>query len=264
MAQNIEEEIEAKYFTIPFDELLENNPELAAYAISINPVRFDLGNSEVLSKVNQCLYKTVLDIDISVPENHLIPTLGIRYVYCDAVISRIDSTYPLIEIGTGASAAISLILSKKYNKQVVSTELNEISFLSARQNIQKNNQNSAIKILKSEGEIIQNLIPKGKYSALVCYPPLYEKDLTRLEKKRGWKGTYDELIGGGKDGMDFTRNLIKEVTTTPDIEIGFVSLLLSSLDFVNKTIEFLPKTAETKIIQINAGTRKRFILIIFL
>ena len=96
MVLKIEEVIEAKYFTIPFDKLVQKNPNLAIYAISINPVRFDLGNPEVLSKINQSLYETVLDIKIKVPENYLIPTLGIRYAYCEAIISRVFSSLPII------------------------------------------------------------------------------------------------------------------------------------------------------------------------
>ncbi len=261
MVQDIEEIIEAKYFTIPFDELVEKNPELAIYALSVNPIKFDLGSSEVLSKVNQCLYKTVLDIYISVPQDHLIPTLGIRYAYCQATTSRIYSKYPCIEIGTGASAAISLILAKKFNRKIVATELNDASFSSARQNISVNEMDDSVMLLKSKGEIIQNLVPKGKYSALLCYPPLYEQDLTRLEKKRGWKGTYDELIGGGDDGMDFLRVLVEEIFSNNEITIKMVSLLLSSKELVEKIIKLLPESIETKVIQIIAGTRKRFILI---
>ncbi|MCE7743398.1 MAG: RlmF-related methyltransferase [Candidatus Heimdallarchaeota archaeon] len=263
MVQDIEEELEAKYFTIPFEELVEKNPELAIYAISINPVKFDLGNPEVLSSVNQCLFKTVLDIDISVPEGHLIPTLGIRYAYCQAVTSRIKSSFPCVEIGTGASAAITLILAKEYQREVISTELSQVSSSSAELNIINNQLDSTVTLLKSEGEIMRDLIPKGRYSALLCYPPLYEQDLTRLEKKRGWKGTYEELIGGGKDGLNFTRNLVNEVLSTPEIEFEFVSLLLSSEELVDKIIAILPEDIEIKIVQINAGTRKRFILLFY-
>ncbi len=261
MIINISEEIDAKYFTIPFDELVEKNPELAIYALSVNPAKFDLGKPEVLSKINQCLFKTVLGLDLTVPKEYLIPTLGIRYAYCNAVVLRIKSPYPCLEIGTGASAAISMILAKKYQKQVIATEVNAKSFISAQNNIEKNDLVSNIKLLRSEGELVKDLIPKGKYSALFCYPPLYEKDLTRLEKKRGWKGTYDELIGGGKDGMNFINKLIEELLSPSGIVIELATLLLSSKKLLLKTMELLPKSAKTEAIQLNAGTRKRFILI---
>jgi len=259
----IEEEIEVKYFTIPFDKLVSKNPQLAIYTASVNPVKFDLGNPEVLSKVNHALFKTVLDIDISVPKNHLIPTLGIRYAYCDVVATRSKSSLPFIEIGTGASAAIALILAKKYKKQVLATEINQSSILSAKNNLTSNDVETAVTLMESKGEIIQSLIPSGKYSALLCYPPLYEQDLTRLQKKRGWKGTYDELIGGGADGMDFIRQLIKEILDNLQIEIEVVSLMLSNKQILTSTITLLPKSMKREIIQLNAGTRKRFILIFY-
>ena len=263
MFLDIEDVIEAKYFTIPFDELVKRKPELAIYAISINPVRFDLGNPVVLSKVNQCLYETVLNIKIEVPPSHLIPTLGIRYAYCEAVTSRISSSKPIIEIGTGASSAIALILAKKYHKEVLATEINLSSLESANRNISANNQEKKIRLIKSKGDIIKNIVPKGKYSALLCYPPLYEEDPTRLEKKRGWKGTHDELIGGGEDGMEFIKQFILELFTEKEVNIELITLMLSSKEFLRKTIKLLPDSIKTEIVQIIAGTRNRFILMIY-
>ncbi len=263
MVLEIEREIDAKYFTIPFDELVEENPELAIFLTSIKPAKFDLGNTDVLSKVNKCLFKSVLGLNISVPEKYLIPTLGIRYAYCDTIVSYVNSNLPFIEIGTGASAAIALILSKKYQKEVIATELNELSFSAAKKNVVANQLESFVSLLKSEGEIIENLIPEGKYASLLCYPPHYEQDLTRLEKKRGWKGTYDELIGGGEDGMNFTKNLIGEVFNSKKVQFETISVMLNNRNQIEKVLSLLPEKVENKILQLNAGTRKRFILLLY-
>ena len=87
--------------------------------------------------------------------------------------------------------------------------------------------------------------------------------MTRLDKKRGWKGTYDELIGGGEDGMDFIRKLIHEILNSKDVKITLVSLMLSSENLLKKTLKLLPKCIRTEIVQINARTRRRFILMFF-
>ena len=112
----IHKEYEAKYFTLPFSKLVEKYPDLNSFLISENPPKFDLGNPKVLSILNKYLFKEVLQIDLDVPEGHLIPALGIRHVYCEIVNSLPQPQDPLIEIGTGASAALAMILAKKYKK----------------------------------------------------------------------------------------------------------------------------------------------------
>ncbi|MEE9410949.1 MAG: hypothetical protein V3V41_08475, partial [Candidatus Heimdallarchaeota archaeon] len=125
-----------------------------------------------------------------------------------------------------------------------------------------NNLQDKIKLHHSRGEIIEKLVPQGKYSALVSYPPVYERELTKLEKKRGWKGTESELIGGEKDGMDFTKQLVSEAFQTPGVEINLVSVMLMNIEQIKEIITIIPTKASIEIIQIIAGTRKRYIIII--
>ena len=131
--------LEAKYFSLPFSSLVEEYPILNAFLISVDPPKFDLGDPRVLSLLNKYLFKEVVDLDINVPEDFLIPSLGIRHAYSDFIANRIKSNKPIIEIGTGASAAIAMILAKKYDKQVLATEINSTSFEMANANIVTNN-----------------------------------------------------------------------------------------------------------------------------
>jgi len=254
--------IEAKFYSLPFKELVKNYPELNAFAVSINPLKFDLGNPEVLSRINQILYKEVLDLNLEVSPSHLIPSLGIRHAYCDFISSILKSDNPMIEVGTGAVAAISLILAKKYHRNMISTEIDPDSLESARRNIVRNQLEDSIELLLSEGQILDDLIPKGKYSALLCYPPIYEDDFTRLKKIKGWKGTKYELIGGGKDGLNFSKELIGEALDTKGVDIELISLMLMNINQVKSILSTISKNITHKITQINAGTRKRFILVI--
>ncbi len=254
--------IYAKYFSIPFSTLIERFPHLASLLISVKPHKFDLGDPNILSTVNKYLFKAVLNLDISVPQNFLIPSLGIRHAYCDSIAQRITNNLPILEIGTGASAAIALILAKKYQNDVIATEISNTSTRAAKKNITFNNLSDKIKLLQSRGEIIEKLVPLGKYSALVSYPPVYERELTKLEKKRGWKGTESELIGGEKDGMDFTKQLVSEAFQTPGVEINLVSVMLMNIEQIKEIITIIPTKASIEIIQIIAGTRKRYIIII--
>ena len=254
--------LEAKYFSLPFSSLVEEYPILNAFLISVDPPKFDLGDPRVLSLLNKYLFKEVVDLDINVPEDFLIPSLGIRHAYSDFIASRMKSNKPIIEIGTGASAAIAMILAKKYNKQVVATEIDPSSIEMAIANIKVNHLENKIEIIKSEGEIIKNLIPPGEYSSLVSFPPFYDTDLTKLEKKRGWKGTPSELFGGVKDGLVFARKLLEESFQSEGIEIDVISMMLMNKEQIKELVDIVPLDRKSEIIQINAGTRKRYILVI--
>ncbi|NPD90110.1 MAG: RlmF-related methyltransferase [Asgard group archaeon] len=254
--------IDAKYFSLPFKELVEKYPDLNAFLISTNPHKFNLGNSFVLSRINTVLFKEVLDLEIRVPEDYLIPSTGVRYAFCDYVVSQLKSNKTILEIGTGASASMSLILAKKYNKNVIATEINPLALDFAKINAEMNDLDEQIKFKLSNGEIISELIPQGKYSALICNPPVYEDDITRLAKKKGWRGVKDELMGGGKDGLEFTKQLIHESFETEGVEIDFIALLMFNKTQINAILSQFPKDKRFRLVQINAGTRKRFILLI--
>ncbi|MHA1621746.1 MAG: RlmF-related methyltransferase [Candidatus Heimdallarchaeaceae archaeon] len=256
----IHKEYEAKYFTLPFSELVEKYPDLNSFLISENPPKFDLGNPKVLSLLNKCLFKEVLQIDLDVPEGYLIPALGIRHVYCEIVNYLTQSEDPLIEIGTGASAALAMILAKKYKKNILATEINEASINSANKNIENNNLSEFITILQSRGEIVEDLLPQGNYSTLLCFPPIYDSDQTKLWKKRGWKGVESEMIGGASDGMDFTFKLLDEALNSEKVKIQNITVMLMNEEQVKQISTRYMNRLKTKIFQINAGTRKRFVL----
>jgi methylase of polypeptide subunit release factors len=255
--------IDAKYFSLPFKELVEKYPDLNAFLISVDPPKFNLGDPFVLSRINTILFKEVLDLEIRVPKDFLIPSVGVRHAFCDHVVSLLESNETIIEIGTGASASMSLIFAKKYGKRVIATEINALALDFARINAEMNGVDEQIKFVLSKGEIISGIIPPGNYSALICNPPVYEDDLTRLEKIKGWRGVKDELMGGGEDGLGFTKQLIHESLKTEGVNIKFVALLMFNKTQIESILSHLPEESRFEITQIDAGTRKRFILLIY-
>ena len=126
-----------------------------------------------------------------------------------------------------------------------------------------NDVDEQIKFKLSKGEIVSKLIPPGKYSALICNPPVYEEDLTRLAKIKGWRGVKDELMGGGQDGLEFTKQLIHESFETEGVDIDFIALLMFNKTQINAILSQFPKDKQFDVVQINAGTRKRFVLLIY-
>ncbi len=252
--------IEAKYYGKKFSDLLEIFPELNEFLISTNPPKFDLGDPNILSLLNQHLYKDILQLEVSVPQGFLIPALGIRHAYCDIIDSITESEDPLIEVGTGASAVLAMILAKKYNRKVLATEINQTSINSAYKNVEDNNLSEFITILQSRGEILKNLLPKRNYSTLLCYPPIYDNDQTKLWKVRGWKGVESEMFGGVTDGMEFTFKLLDEALNIEKVKIRNITVMLMNEKQIKQISAKFHIEQKSKIFQINAGTRKRYVL----
>ena len=260
MTLKIFKTINAKYYGKKFSELLERYPELHAFLISTDPPKFDLGDPKILSLLNHYLYKEILQLEVSVPEGFLIPALGIRHVYCEIIDEITESENPLIEIGTGASAVLAMTLAKKYNRKVLATEINDISIKSANKNVKANSLSEFITILQSSGEIVENLLPTGDYSTLFCYPPIYDNDQTKLWKRRGWKGVESEMFGGKIDGMDFTLKLLDEALNSEKVRIRNITVMLMNEEQIKQILIKFQKRIKSKIFQIDAGTRKRFVL----
>lgn len=254
--------IDAKNFSLPFKELVDKYPDLNAFLISVDPPKFNLSDPFILSRINTILFKEILHLEIRVPEDYLIPSLGIRHAFCDYIVSQLKTDKTIVEIGTGASGSMSLILAKKYNCNIIATEINSLALNFARMNAETNNLSQKIKFKFSKGEVVSNIIPPGQYSTLICNPPVYEEDLTRLNKLKGWRGVKDELMGGGKDGLVFTKQLIRESFETEGVEIDFIALLIFNETQIKSILSDLPEEYRHDIVQINAGTRKRYILMI--
>jgi len=250
--------IEAKHLGMKFEKLVHKYPKLEKYLKSRNPLKFDLGDPETLSELNKCLFKELAGLDIELPKGHLIPSYSLRMAYVKTInelltSKKINFSYPIIEIGTGASAAIAM-----------ATEINEVSYQIAQKNIVKNKLTELITLVKSEGQVIKEIVPEGKYSALMCYPPIYPTDLTKLEKKRGWKGVQSELIAGERERereLDFVIKLLNEAINNNDVRIDLITVQLMNKKQLEKLLRLYCEKKECEYIEIKAGTRKRYITI---
>ncbi len=254
-------EIDSKLYGKKFSDLYKDHLTLEQYLISKDPFKFDLGDPRTLSEINRYLFKDLVGLDITISSDYLIPSASIRIVYAELLMKLINSDNKLVEIGTGATSALAMILAKKYQREIIATEINSSSFKQAKNNISKNNLDKYIILKKSEGQVIESIIPSGKYAGLVCYPPIYPDDPTKLWKIKGWKGKKSELIGGGKDGLDFTRRLIREALNTKGIHFDVITILLMNKKQIDKMINEFPNLSIEYFV-IKAGTRKRFGLVI--
>ncbi|MHA2504075.1 MAG: RlmF-related methyltransferase [Candidatus Kariarchaeaceae archaeon] len=224
--------------------------------------RIDLGKAEALNAYNLAALKVMADLDITLPDGHLVPTACLRQAYLtilmDGFLERGDS---ILEIGTGASAVISLVATANHGLSVTATELDEASYLSAQHNITTNGYTDQITLLRSCGEVITGLVPPRSYRAVLCYPPTYpENDRHLYEEKRssGFRGSTSEMIGGGDEGFDFIEQYLREAVEA-DIELITVLLIFES--HVQLCLDLLRDLGgDPKMVRLKAGMRTRYLV----
>ena len=204
--------LDAKNYSLPIDQIKDKCPEIKQWLNESNKI--DLGNPQALYHYNKCLFKILDDIDIELSihdntEKNLIPTAGLRRAIVSVIISLIHPS-KIIEIGTGATAIMSLLFAKKGVK-VIATEINELSFTSALHQIQLNNAAQLITLIKSEGGVLNYLEKYFPVNCVLSLPPYYATKNRHLPKssKRGFQGTDSELYSFGED-IDFSLTLLNE------------------------------------------------------
>ncbi|MHA2402476.1 MAG: RlmF-related methyltransferase [Candidatus Kariarchaeaceae archaeon] len=229
--------------------------------------KIDLGDSTALAEYNKAVAYALAELKIDVPSQNLIPAICLRYAYIKLLSERyLPSQATILEIGTGASAIIALLAAKLYQFNVIATEVDLTSFKSAQLNVLNNNLQHRITLTKSEGGIIRDVISENShFHALVTYPPLYpDYDIPNYQngnKKRGFRGSVSEMIGGGQDGFDFLHHLIVEACNTR-YEIDLVSMLLLFEQHAYRASELLDEMGrKTELIRLKAGTRIRYLVI---
>ena len=203
--------LDAKNFSLPLRQIKDQCPEISQWLNSNNKI--DLGNPRALYYYNKCLFKILDDIELDMPiqedtDNNLIPTAGLRRAIVSIITSEIKPT-KVIEIGTGASAIMGLLLAKK-KIHVLATEINPNSFQSASKQIQLNKLENYITLVESKGGILDYLSDSFPVDCVLSLPPYYADDTKELpKKKKGFMGTDSELYSFGED-IDFSLQLFKE------------------------------------------------------
>ena len=195
---------------VTIEDALALDPSLKGYLMQRNPPRLDLGNKHALLLYNQIVLKSFLNLYFSIPQGFLIPTICSRWEFIKWILK--DSPKSILEIGTGASAIIALILAK-LGCHVTATEVNEDAFTSAMENIKINNLEKEIKlVLTKSGSFFQPFQSLSLVEAIICNPPQYDEEFFRRmnSQNRGFQGNKDELVGG-PTGTEFIFKLIDEI-----------------------------------------------------
>jgi len=244
----------------PTSKALKLHPDLRNHLKSTDPPRIKNEDRETLLLYNKYIAKDLYDIDIEFAEHAIIPTPIMRYNFLMHVIKPNSS---IIEIGTGASAIIAMLGAKHFNAQVYATEVDKEYIKLANQNIKRNNLESKITVIDSQGSFFNNVVPSGlKVDFIISNPPYYDKILS---PKVIWGGKNHELVGEGEMGESFILRMIKEgwdYLKSPGT-ISFIipktrqNTLIAVEDFLNS------HNYDYDIIGLLAGNRTRFIFRIF-
>ncbi|MFX0181663.1 MAG: RlmF-related methyltransferase [Candidatus Hodarchaeota archaeon] len=196
---------------LPFKEAIRLDPALKKYTIGKN--RIDLGNTEALLLYNRLIIQNFLSLDFFIPPGYLVPTICSRWAFISWILQH-HSPDPsrVLEVGTGASAILALILAK-IGCLVEATEINEVACEYAQKNIDINGLKCKIIVRKVVADhILRDLYNSiAHFDIIICNPPQYDKDyFQRQITKKGFMGQESELVGGNI-GHEFIVRLLIEL-----------------------------------------------------
>jgi len=250
----------AKDYSLPIEKVKKSCSELNLYVNEKGKI--DLGSSKALYTYNKCLFKILDGIELNLPidneeQVHLIPTAGLRRLIASIIIKFVNPL-KVIEIGTGATAIMALLLAKS-NVQVIASEIDEKSFKFANDHVKINNLEEKITLVKSEGGVLNYLEKFFPVDCVLSLPPYYADETKTEKKNRGFRGTDSELYSFG-ESVDFSIKLLQEWCEISSIQT--LCVLWKDFDDLQKgilTINSFPVT--TQIIEVIAGTRTRYLTI---
>ncbi|MHA1226038.1 MAG: RlmF-related methyltransferase [Candidatus Hodarchaeales archaeon] len=197
---------------LPIKEALRKYPYLKNYVFN---GKIDLGSPKALLAYNRAILHDFMNLGFDIPEGYLVPTVCSRWYFIKWVHEQTGSNRRILEVGTGSSAILALMLAR-LGHIVVATELDEKAYQYACENVEKNHLENKIKVIKSKSDrlIIKELFDTLEdFDAIVTNPPQYDIDyfLKKNDKNgRGFVGTRLELLGGEK-GHEFIMQLLAEV-----------------------------------------------------
>jgi len=244
---------------LPLKEALKQDPTLRKYLID-QERRIDLGNTDALLLYNRLILQDFLSLDFSIPEGFLVPTVCSRWAFLEWVLIDLGSTIniaripTILEIGTGASAILALMLAK-IGCNVEATEINSRAYKSAQENI--NSNKLYIKLISVNNQIVKGIFHSlSKYDAIITNPPQYDQLYYDSMATRGFMGNESELVGG-KQGYEFIEGLLEEVNSFNNPPLVYFQLTQIKLHskllsiFKKKKYDFIRKTT-------TIGTRLRY------
>ncbi|XP_031844274.1 U6 small nuclear RNA (adenine-(43)-N(6))-methyltransferase [Nomia melanderi] len=192
-------------------------------------VKIDFKNGESLRVLTEVLLKHDFNLEVKIPPNKLVPTLPLRlnYVLWIEDLIKHSSFCEMketigIDIGTGAVCIYPLLFAKMYGNRMIGTEVDETSIQTAIQQVENNNLQHLIKVLKVDGQTtFKDIVKEGEtYHFTMCNPPFFETERSEriikcLPPRNAPTGNKAELtIQGGERA--FVTQMIDESSEMKD------------------------------------------------
>ncbi|NPA63055.1 MAG: RlmF-related methyltransferase [Methanococci archaeon] len=253
---------------LKIEEAVKYNEKLKKYVYKKgNKLRINFKNKEALIEYNKTILKVLFGLDVELHDKGLIPTPINRYLFIKSTFKTLENLNikkPLVlEIGTGHSAIISLLIKKYYNAEIYATEVDEEFINLAKYNIKRNNLN--IEIINSKGRVISGIdeIKDKKFDLIISYPPFYSDNSVASGRKFGGALAKNvELIGGGKFGETFSLKIIEEGINFLNKK-GVISLMLPKKPEKRRAL-IIKKMKDVglnvEIDEIKTGNRLRYVI----
>jgi len=234
---------------LPIGEAVKIFPELGKYLDERG--KLDFSNREARILYNRAVARALFGLDIEYNPRGLVTPPISRYIFLKTFLREGEK---VLEIGTGHTAMMALMAEKLFSCRVTATELDNEFFEYAKANIKRNN--AKVNLVKSNGEIIKNVVSEGeRFDVIFSAPPYYERPTKGVLTER-------EGVGGGKYGESFSNRLLTEALDYLKSG-GRVALFLPDKEAL---LQAISKHAEklgysVKDIKFRVGTRWRHSLI---
>ncbi|XP_077996061.1 RNA N(6)-adenosine-methyltransferase mettl16-like [Glandiceps talaboti] len=151
-------------------------------------VTLDFKNPEALRALTCTLLKEDYGLDVHLPLDRLVPTVPLRlnYIHWIEDLIQQDGNYKGsnihgIDIGTGASCIYPLLGEVVNDWKFTATETDDLNIKYATENIERNEKNDKIKVIKTSEDCLLRTVlegdPKQCYTFCMCNPPFYGSPL---------------------------------------------------------------------------------------
>ncbi|XP_035215551.1 RNA N6-adenosine-methyltransferase mettl16-like [Stegodyphus dumicola] len=240
-----------------FGEIALEYPEFRKYAVpdERGKIHVDFSDPDALRLVTKLLLKKDFNLNVEIPSGFLIPTIPQRLNYI-LWIEDLLAFLPLrcteikgVDIGTGPCAIFSLLGAKKNSWKFFATESSDEAIAWANSNIEANNLQSFIKVIKvRKNSILDQVLTENDdiYDFCLCNPPFFE-DVNEIRKKNAHvKETVaktakkDEIVVEGGE-VAFVRKLISDSLVYKDRICLYTSMFGKKKSFlaIQKEIKLL-------------------------
>ena len=183
-----------------------------------------------------------MGLDFKVTENTLIPRGDTENIVEEVIATIENSGYnTVLDMCTG-TGAIAISVAHYTKAKVTASDISKKALEVARENAQ--NLNADVNFIESD--LFENI--NEKFDVIVSNPPYIESEVipTLMEQVKDYEPML--ALDGGKDGLDFYRNIINQAKNyiNPNgcivFEIGYnqggqVKSLLENAGFVNINVK---------------------------